>query len=118
MLPRDALEGSARQDLAQVSLAARRSTPCVALRCIGGWTAGRRPMCRQRRLPVSEDLLLRWRLMVVEQGRQAGHCCSQPDLFIAATALHQGKTRVTRHRPDFVPTRVALPDPWNGPDGR
>lgn len=82
------------------------------------WLDGRtRPMFRQRTLPVSEDVLLRWRLLV-EQGRKAGHTCSQPDLFIAATALHHGKTLVTRNTPDFVRTGVALLDPWATPADR
>jgi ATP-dependent Lon protease len=47
-----------------------------------------RPMFEQRILNVSEDVLFKWRM--VEAGRKAGHIYSQPDLFIAATALHHG----------------------------
>lgn len=76
------------------------------------WLDGRvRPMFRQRTLAVSEDVLLRWRLLV-EQGRKTGHTYSQPDLFIAATALHHGKTLVTRNTPEFARTGVPLLDPW------
>ena len=32
----------------------------------------------------------------VEEGRKSGHTFSQPDLFIAATALHHGMTVVSR----------------------
>ncbi len=44
-----------------------------------------RPMFDSRVLAVSEDVLLRWRLLL-EQGRKAGHTYSQPDLILAATA--------------------------------
>ena len=35
-----------------------------------------------------------------EEGRKVGHTYSQPDLIIAATALHHGLTMVTRDRGD------------------
>jgi toxin FitB len=38
----------------------------------------------------------RWRVLV-EDGRKAGYTFSQPDLIIAATALHHGLTVVTRN---------------------
>ncbi len=44
-----------------------------------------RPMFEQRVLPVTEDILFKWRLLA-EGGRQAGYTFSQPDLIIAATA--------------------------------
>src|SRR5215472_9103777 len=56
-----------------------------------------RPMFNQRVLPVTEDILFRWRVLM-EEGRKAGHTYSQPDLIIAATALHHGLTVVTRDR--------------------
>lgn len=70
-----------------------------------------RPMFEQRVLPVSEDILFKWRLLV-EKGRKAGHTYSQPDLFIAATALHHGLTLVTRDTEDYAKTRVPLLNPW------
>ena len=39
--------------------------------------------------------MFKWRLLV-EEGRKAGHTFSQPDLIIAATALHHGLTVVWR----------------------
>lgn len=59
-----------------------------------------RPMFHQRVLPVTEDILFRWRVLM-EEGRKVGHIYSQPDLIIAATALHHGFTVVTRDRDDF-----------------
>jgi len=73
-----------------------------------------RPMFEQRVLPVSEDVLFKWRLLV-EDGRKAGHTFSQPDLFIAATALHHGMTGVSRDVTDYARTRVALLNPWVDP---
>jgi predicted nucleic acid-binding protein len=71
-----------------------------------------RPMFEQRVLPVSEDVMLKWRLMV-EDGRKAGHTFSQPDLLIAATAAHFGLTVVTRDLADFERARVACLNPWD-----
>lgn len=46
-----------------------------------------------------------WRL-VVDEGRKAGHTFSQPELIIAATALHHGLTVVTRDSDDYKLARV------------
>ena len=70
-----------------------------------------RPMFQGRILPVTEEVILRWRLMV-EVGRQRKHTYSQPDLFIAATAALRGLTIVTRDPGDFVLTGVAVLNPW------
>lgn len=70
-----------------------------------------RPMFDQRVLPVSEDIMFKWRLLV-EDGRKVGHTFSQPDLIIAATALHYGLTLVSRDTGDFQKARVALLNPW------
>jgi predicted nucleic acid-binding protein len=72
-----------------------------------------RPMFEQRVLPVSEDVMFKWRLLV-EDGRKAGHTFSQPDLIIAATALHYGLTVVTRDTADFEKARAPVFNPWRG----
>lgn len=70
-----------------------------------------RPLFAQRVLPVSEDIMFKWRLLV-EEGRKAGHTYSQPDLIIAATALEHGLTVVSRDTADYERARVAIFDPW------
>jgi toxin FitB len=70
-----------------------------------------RPMFEQRVLPVTEDIMFKWRLLV-EDGRKAGHTFSQPDLIIAATGRHHGFTVVTRDTDDFVKARAAVFNPW------
>ncbi len=70
-----------------------------------------RPMFDQRILPVSEDVMFKWRLLV-EEGRKARHTFSQPDLMIAATALCHGLTVVTRDTDDYRRARVPLFNPW------
>lgn len=70
-----------------------------------------RPMFGQRFLEVSEDIMFRWRVLV-EEGRKSGHTYSQPDLIIAATALHHGLTVVTRDTRDYELARVPLINPW------
>jgi toxin FitB len=59
-----------------------------------------RPLFAQRVLDVNEDVLFKWRLLV-EEGRKSGHTFSQPDLFIAATALHHGMTVVSRDTREY-----------------
>lgn len=73
-----------------------------------------RPMFDQRILPVTEDIMFTWRLLV-EEGRKAGHTFSQPDLIIAATGLHHGLTVVTRDVSDYTKTKVPLLNPLNDP---
>jgi toxin FitB len=70
-----------------------------------------RPMFDQRVLPVTEETLFRWRVLM-EQGRKAGYTYSQPDLIIAATALEHGLTVVTRDRSDFDRAGVPVFNPW------
>ncbi|MBJ6723335.1 type II toxin-antitoxin system VapC family toxin [Geomesophilobacter sediminis] len=70
-----------------------------------------RPMFVGRILPVSEDVMFSWRLLV-EEGRRVRHTFSQPDLIIAATALQSGLTVVTRNTPDFARAKVTLLNPW------
>jgi predicted nucleic acid-binding protein len=70
-----------------------------------------RPLFDQRVLEVSEDVMFKWRLLV-EEGRKVGHTFSQPDLFIAATALQHGLVVVTRDTADYRLTRVPTLNPW------
>ena len=70
-----------------------------------------RPMFEERALPVTEDVMFKSRLLV-EDGRKAGHIYSQPDLIIAATALHHGLTVVSRDTSDFTKARVPALNPW------
>ena len=70
-----------------------------------------RPMFEHRVLVVSEDIMFKWRLMV-EEGRKTGHTFSQPDLIIAATALHHGLTVVTRDTDEYEKARVPVLNPW------
>jgi predicted nucleic acid-binding protein len=71
-----------------------------------------RPMFEQRVIEVSEDVMFKWRLLV-EEGRKKGHTFSQPDLIIAATALHHGLTVVSRDTGNYARTGVPLFNPWS-----
>jgi len=70
-----------------------------------------RPMFEQRVLPITEDIMLKWRLLV-EEGRKAGHTFSQPDLIIGATALEHGLTLVSRDTSEYEKARVPTLNPW------
>ncbi len=76
------------------------------------WLAQKvRPMFEGRTLPVSEDVMFKWRLLV-EEGRKTGHTCSQPDLIIAATGLVHGLTVMTRDAGGYTRSRVPVFNPW------
>jgi predicted nucleic acid-binding protein len=70
-----------------------------------------RPLFTQRVLDVTEDVLFTWRLLV-DEGRKSGHTFSQPDSFIAATALLHGLTVVTRDTREYKYAGVPVVDPW------
>jgi predicted nucleic acid-binding protein len=79
---------------------------------LSGWLTHRvRPMFEQRILPVSEDIMFKWRLLV-EDGRKNGHTYSQPDLIIAATGLQHGLTIVSRDTSEFEKARTDVLNPW------
>ena len=80
---------------------------------LSNWLTHRvRPMFEQRVLPITEDIMFKWRLLV-EDGRKSGHTFSQPDLIIAATALEHGLSVVSRDTTDYERARVPVLDPWN-----
>ncbi len=82
---------------------------------LNGWLMHKlRPMFDGRALPIDEDVMLKWRLLV-EEGRKAGHTYSQPDLIIAATGLHFGLTVVSRDVRDFQRAQVPVFNPWHDP---
>ena len=72
-----------------------------------------RPLFARRILPMTEDVILRWRLMV-EAGRRRGHTFGQPDLFIAAAAAEAGLTVVTRDTTLLKAAGVPVFSPWTG----
>lgn len=70
-----------------------------------------RPMFEQRVMAISEDVMLKWRLLV-EEGRKVGHTFSQPDLIIGATALQHGMTIVSRDITQYARAGVPVFNPW------
>jgi predicted nucleic acid-binding protein len=79
---------------------------------LNDWLTNRvRPMFEARVLPITEDILVKWRLLV-EEGRRVGHTFSQPDLFIAATALVHGLTVVSRDVSEYELAGVPVVSPW------
>ncbi len=70
-----------------------------------------RPMFQQRTLAISEDVMLKWRLLVAE-GRKIRHTFSQPDLIIAATALQHDLVIVTRNESDYRLAKARIFNPW------
>ncbi len=72
-----------------------------------------RPLFADRVLPLSEDVILRWRMML-EAGRRRGHNFGQLDLFIAATAAVANLVVVSRDETHFVAAGVPILDPWTG----
>lgn len=72
-----------------------------------------RPVFEGRVVPVTEDVLVRWR-QVIELGRRRGHTYSEPDVFIAAAALVEQLVVVSRDVTEFVEARVPVLNPWTG----
>ena len=72
-----------------------------------------RPMFDGRVLPVGEDVLFKWRIMI-EEGRRRGHTFSHPDVLIAESAAQHGMTVATRNAAEFIAAGVAVLDPWTG----
>lgn len=82
---------------------------------LSDWLAHKvRPMFEGRVLPVSEDVMLKWRILV-EAGRKVGHTLSQPDLILAATARHYSLTMMSRDTAEFIRAGVAVTNPWTDP---
>ncbi|MDX2159131.1 MAG: PIN domain-containing protein [Hyphomicrobiaceae bacterium] len=71
-----------------------------------------RPLFAGRALAVTEDVLLRWRLML-EAGRKTGHTFSEPDLLIAALAALADLIVVSRDTSEFIAAGVPVFDPWD-----
>jgi hypothetical protein len=70
-----------------------------------------RPLFAGRTLALSEDVILRWR-MLVDAGRRKGHNFGQLDLFIGATAVVANLIVVSRDETHFVAAGVPLLNPW------
>jgi predicted nucleic acid-binding protein len=80
---------------------------------LNDWLTHRvRPLFERRVVEITEDIMLKWRLLV-ESGRKVGHTYSQPDLLIAATALHHGLTVVTRDTAEYEKAGVSVVNPWS-----
>jgi toxin FitB len=71
-----------------------------------------RPLFAGRVLAITEDVILRWKAMVVD-GQRRGHTFGQPDLFIAAIAALDDLIVVTRDIGEFVEAGVSVFDPWS-----
>lgn len=70
-----------------------------------------RPLFEGRVVPITEDVLVRWR-QVVESGRKRGHTYSEPDIFIAAAALVEQLVVVSRDVGEFVEAGTPVLNPW------
>jgi len=70
-----------------------------------------RPLFAGRILAITEEVIVRWKTMVVE-GQKRGHTFGQPDLFIAAIAALQDLIVVSRDVSEFIEAGVPVFDPW------
>ena len=71
-----------------------------------------RPLFAGRVLSVTENALLRWRL-ILEAGRATGHTFSEPDLLVAALASLADHIVVSRDTSECVAAGVPVFDPWD-----
>jgi predicted nucleic acid-binding protein len=101
--------------LAEIRFGSERLGDASRRAGLNDWLAHKmRPMFAGRVLEITEDVMFKWRLLV-EDGRKAGHTFSQPDLIIAATALHHGLTVVSRDVSDYQKAHVPVFNPWADP---
>ena len=100
--------------LAEIRYGIELSTDAQRRGALQDWLTFKvRPMFDpQRTLSVSEEILLKWRLLL-EEGRKTGYTFSQPDLLIAATAVHHGLTIVTRDVLHFERAGLQVVNPWD-----
>ncbi len=70
-----------------------------------------RPLFANRVFAITEDVIVRWKAMVVE-GQKRGYTFGQPDLFIAAFAALENLVVVTRDIGEFIAAGVPTFDPW------
>jgi predicted nucleic acid-binding protein len=70
-----------------------------------------RPMYAGRILPLTEAVLLRWRVML-ETCRKRGSPVAEPDLMMAATAAEHRMTIVTRDTAPYRLFDLPVLDPW------
>ena len=71
-----------------------------------------RPLFANRVLAITEDVIVRWKAMVI-QGQKRGHTFGQPGLFIAAIAALEDLIVVTRDTAEFVAASAPAFDPWS-----
>ena len=98
--------------LAEIRFGIERVTDQAKHTALSHWLTNEiRPMFDQRILQVTEDILLKWR-QLVEEGRKLGHTFSQPDLMIAATAIHYSLTVVSRDGTHYEKAGASVINPW------
>jgi predicted nucleic acid-binding protein len=104
--------------LAEIRFGIERASGPTRRAELNDWLAHKvRPLFEQRVLAITEDIMFKWRLLV-DDGRKAGHTFSQPDLIIAATALHHGLTVVSRDVSDYQKARAPVFNPWTEAAGK
>jgi predicted nucleic acid-binding protein len=98
--------------LAEIRFGISLVTDAAKRASLDDWLAHRvRPMFSQRVVEVTEDVMLRWRVLV-ERGRKRRHTFSQPDLLIAASALTYGHTVVSRDVEEYRLAGAHVFNPW------
>lgn len=98
--------------LAEIRFGIESTPDPVRRQRYGSWLKDSiRPLFQGRVLAMTEDVFLRWRLLL-ETGRRRGYTFSEPDLLIAATAAHHGLAVATRDVEPFEHAGVPVMNPW------
>lgn len=98
---------------AEIRFGVEQATDPERRAAVSAWlTHTLRPLFDGRTLPLTEDTILRWRLLL-EAGRRRGHVFGQLDLFIAAAAAEENLIVVSRDTIHFVAADVPVLDPWS-----
>jgi toxin FitB len=97
---------------AEIRFGIERLTDATRRAELNAWLTHKvRPLFAQRVLDITEEVMFKWRVLV-DEGRKSGHTFSQPDLFIAATALQHGMTVVSRDTREYDRAGVPVFSPW------
>ncbi len=101
-------------NLAELVFGAETLDDIMKRRNLEKWIAAIvRPWFHGRMAEVTENALLRWRLMIREAQR-AGQRAPEIDLLVAAVAFENGLTVATRDTRPFIGIGLPVLNPWTG----
>lgn len=101
-------------NMSELTYGAAKLDDIIKRRTLENWIAETvRPWLHGRIVEVSENALLRWRLLI-RRAQLAEQRAPEIDLLIAAVAFENTLTIATRDTKPFIGTGVPVFNPWTG----